>query len=339
VDEQPIVESDQSDLAETYRQIAPMLTKLCEETGWELKQAVDAAGIKLHTFTSRVKSETAFLDKVERKGYSDPWTQTEDLVGLRAVCLFRSDLRRLEDVVRSCFVITSESDTVEEGDANSFGYMSVHLTAQVRKDRVGPRYDDIKERTFEIQLRTILMDAWANVSHYLDYKGESSIPSTLRRDFYALSGLFYVADKHFELFFDQTQSQRIETVAGLRSRSPDLDIELNLDTLLGFLEARLPDRRHASTKYVSDLVEELVECGYPTVGAVADAYDRAEDAALVYEGKHPPTGAGRYANVGITRIAITIADPRLRSLRAKKNSLGNPRGYQEVEHLVRAPSA
>ncbi|MBI4489516.1 MAG: hypothetical protein HY694_10565 [Deltaproteobacteria bacterium] len=52
---------------------------------------------------------------------------------------------------------------------------------------------------FEIQIRTIAQDAWASISHYLDYKKESDIPAQLRRDFYALSGLFYVADRHFAM--------------------------------------------------------------------------------------------------------------------------------------------
>ena len=52
---------------------------------------------------------------------------------------------------------------------------------------------------FEIQCRTILQNAWASVSHRLAYKGEASIPEALRKDFHALAGLFYVADKHFEL--------------------------------------------------------------------------------------------------------------------------------------------
>src|SRR4051812_19518361 len=105
-------EPERSALISRYQQLAPTLAKLRQEAEWELRQTIDAAGIKLHSFTSRVKSETSFLEKIERKSYADPWDQTEDLVGLRAVCLFRSDLRNLEDAVRACFAVTSESDHI-----------------------------------------------------------------------------------------------------------------------------------------------------------------------------------------------------------------------------------
>lgn len=321
--------------------MTPTLKKLHEEAAWELTRAIDAAAIKLHSFTSRVKSEASFLDKVDRKGYTDPWSQTEDFVGLRAVCLFRTDLRRLEDVVRSCFTITSTHDTVEGVEADSFGYMSVHLNAQIHPDRAGPRYEDIKNWTFEVQLRTILMDAWDNVSHYLEYKGESSIPSPLRRDFYALSGLFYVADKHFELFFAQSQHQREETVASLSVGSSDLDVEINLDTLLGFLAARFPDRKHSDTEGVSELVEELVLSGYQTLIDVDEMYKRAEQAGVAYETKHPPavpsdaSGAPRFMDVGVIRTAFTIADPRVRATRQASGTLGDLQSYLNFESLVR----
>lgn len=44
-----------------------------------------------------------------------------------------------------------------------------------------------------------MLNAWASISHYLGYKKESDIPAELRRDFNALSGLFYVADTHFAM--------------------------------------------------------------------------------------------------------------------------------------------
>ncbi len=60
----------------------------------------------------------------------------------------------------------------------------------MKRDYKGPRYDTIVGMPFEIQVRTILMDAWANVSHYLAYKSDIDVPINLQRDFYALGGLF-----------------------------------------------------------------------------------------------------------------------------------------------------
>jgi len=55
------------------------------------------------------------------------------------------------------------------------------------------------------------MDAWATVSHYLDYKTDADVPLGLRKDFQALSGLFYLADTHFEMFYGATGRSQQET--------------------------------------------------------------------------------------------------------------------------------
>jgi putative GTP pyrophosphokinase len=86
--------------------------------------------------------------------------------------------------------------------------MSVHHIVRFGSKHKGERYDNIKNIPFEIQVRTIAMDAWANISHYLDYKTEQDIPTELKRDFHALSGMFYVADKHFQLFFEQRSKKQ-----------------------------------------------------------------------------------------------------------------------------------
>jgi putative GTP pyrophosphokinase len=121
---------------------------------------------------------------------------------------FLSDIDHIGQVIRDSFLVISEDNKIEGSEVSSFGYMSVHFIATMKKEHSGPRYDHIANMRFEIQVRTIAMDAWANVSHYLEYKSETDVPSDLRRDFYALSGLFYVADKHFEMFFRSRTASR-----------------------------------------------------------------------------------------------------------------------------------
>ena len=98
--------------------------------------------------------------------------------------LFLSDLPRLDKLIRDCFNVVSYENKVTDSDPSSFGYMSVHYVTTPDDSHSGPRYDELKGIPIEIQIRTVVMDAWANVSHHLDYKGESSIPKDLRKDFY-----------------------------------------------------------------------------------------------------------------------------------------------------------
>src|SRR5882724_7674996 len=118
---------------------------------------------------------------------------------------------------------------------SSFGYFSVHFICKIRANYIGPRYDGLKDQNFEIQVRTISMDAWANISHYLDYKSDTDIPKDLKKDFFALSGLFYVADTHFEMFFKNKKEQAKKTKKELDS---NLDIAINLESLDAYLKKR-----------------------------------------------------------------------------------------------------
>jgi len=95
---------------------------------------------------------------------------------------------------------SSHDPKINSSELNVFGYMSLHLKCKIKNTQLDPKADKtIKNIPFEIQIRTIAQDAWASISHHLDYKKDSTIPEELRRDFHALSGLFYVADTHFSI--------------------------------------------------------------------------------------------------------------------------------------------
>lgn len=188
--------------------------------------------------------------------------------------------------------------------------MSLHFITEMKKEYSGPRYDDLRGTPFEIQVRTILMDAWANVSHYLDYKSDEDVPTGLRRDFYALSGLFYVADSHFELFFKSSAQSRKQAVRlAAEAESSLIKQELNLDTLAAYLATRLPDREASGSKDYSELISQLKAVGYKTIGDVDQILSRASDAFAAYEKERPPSkppGSKRFTRSGVVRISAGI---------------------------------
>jgi ppGpp synthetase/RelA/SpoT-type nucleotidyltranferase len=196
-----------------------------EEAKFVLQRALRQKKIKTHSIPTRVKELTSFLDKVKRKDAKEPFEDIRDIVGLRVICLFLSDIPRIGEVIRESFNVLSEDDKIEGVEISSFGYLSLHFNAEMRKEYKGPRYDAVAGMPFEIQVRTILMEAWANVSHYLDYKSDVDVPTALRRDFYALSGLFYVADSHFELFFKSSKDSSKQMSALASESKPDLVLQ------------------------------------------------------------------------------------------------------------------
>ena len=188
-------QDDIDQLRNEYNSRKGLFNQLIETAKFIISQEIQ--NIKIHSFNHRIKGFDSFVDKIRRKGVKEPFQEIMDVVGLRIVCLFRADVKNIGVIVKKNFEILEEDDKINSVDVNIFGYMSLHYKAKLKD--VQPDYKDIKDIPFEIQIRTIAQDAWATISHDLDYKNESEIPIHLKRDFHALSGLFYVADTHFEI--------------------------------------------------------------------------------------------------------------------------------------------
>lgn len=153
--------------------------------------------IQTHSITKRIKTVDSLLDKVRAKKIKKPFEEVHDIVGLRIVCLVISDLKKISDNIKDEFDVFDEDDKVNNSEYDVFGYMSIHLKAKLKPTENDKHDSTLNKIPFEIQIRTIAQDAWASVSHYLDYKNTNSIIDELKKDFNALSGLFYVADTHF----------------------------------------------------------------------------------------------------------------------------------------------
>ena len=187
---------DTTSIINQYEQNQDNYKKLAELVQYELIKNIKS--IKTHTVSFRIKEVSSLLDKIRRKNIQKPFEQIHDIIGFRVVCLFLSDLEEIGNIVRRIFNVFDEDNKVNDTEFNIFGYMSLHLKAKLRETTEFPYGEEIKNIPFEIQIRTIAQDAWATISHYLDYKKKKSvIPEELKRDFHALSGLFYVADTHF----------------------------------------------------------------------------------------------------------------------------------------------
>lgn len=192
---------DSGFLRSEYNKKKDKLNLLLEEVRYLLNQEINRKKINIHSFTCRIKPFNSFLAKIRRKNINDPFKQMYDLVGLRIVCLFLPDVKLIGELVQKEFDVFVEDNKIDDTGSDIFGYMALHYKAKLKKP-----IKELEEIPFEIQVRTISQDAWASISRYLDYKQESFLPVQLRRDFHALSGLFYVADTHFSIL-KQEQSK------------------------------------------------------------------------------------------------------------------------------------
>ncbi|MCP4612304.1 MAG: hypothetical protein GY845_26710 [Planctomycetes bacterium] len=175
-----------------YSEQLPEFELLRDRGVCALKNAISKSGIKVHSITERIKCFDSCVNKVIDKKIEEPFEGIKDFVGLRVICLFLSDLDKVEKVIYQTFEIVRRKDTINNSRKDVFGYMGKQFIVKLKTKK------ETNDIPFEIQVRTIAQDAWASVSHHLDYK-TNSIRDELKRDFHALSGLFYIADIHFKI--------------------------------------------------------------------------------------------------------------------------------------------
>lgn len=304
-----------SDQLKFYDDNLGRYNRLKDETLYALERGLD---FKVHGVLGRVKERQSVSDKILRKSYGAPEAELEDLVGLRIVCLYTSDLDKADKVIRDTFDVVSFEDKINDTSEDSFGYMSVHYICQLREENNGARYDGLHGLKFEVQCRTILMDAWANVSHHLAYKGKNSLPDVKKRAFHALAGLFYVADEQFQQMLH----------ASAQTEPVRRDGSLDRDSVRSLLKDLYPDRdaelealdKDLDLLAVSEFVEEASSAGYGTLQELRDDLVKFHDQALEWERENPPMGdpSERFFRVGIARAALDLGNPRFKGARKRK---------------------
>lgn len=175
-------------------------------------------GSSVQAITSRVKARASLQRKLARpdRTYAR-LEEVTDLVGLRVVAAFEDALESIAAFVEGTFVVdlARSADKARALHSTQFGYRSLHYVCVIpdgilskvdaeraeRADRAdgrgGPDARLPRELRFEIQIRTILQHAWAEIEHDLGYKGADAVPEPVRRRFSRLAGLMEIADAEF----------------------------------------------------------------------------------------------------------------------------------------------
>lgn len=307
---------------------------LLEEVLFILKSRIASQSIKIHAIEGRVKTKESIHKKCIDKNIEDPFAGLADIVGCRGICLFRSDIDKIEKIITENFDVVEKDDKINSS-IDSFGYMSIHYICEIKKEFKGPRYDTVQGKRFEIQVRTLSMHAWAVISHYLDYKGEWDVPQHLKKALNALSGLFYVADDSFEKFYNESQKSKVS--AGKQATKEYEEIkEVNLDTVRAYLKKKFPERKHYQGSVISTLVKELKMAGFNSIKEIDELIDDASPAFIEYE-KAQLKGIPYFSDVGVARVSLEIISPAFFSARVANNPMivGSDSSYKKYRNLIK----
>ncbi|GAK59642.1 hypothetical protein U27_06627 [Candidatus Vecturithrix granuli] len=221
-----------------YEDFALRLHNLVQDLTKPLSELIDK-------FEYRAKTAESFLGKLERKSekYQHPFQEITDLAGVRVITFYQDSVSQIVKIIRREFVVdeTRSLDKFDDLGAEEFGYQSVHLIVSLPESRTQlEEWKRFAGLQAEIQIRSILQHAWANMSHKFDYKAVNQPPRELRRRLFRLSALLELADEEFKTLLDQTR----EISQGYRHdvRRGQLNLPLNLDSLREFI------REHVNLK-------------------------------------------------------------------------------------------
>ncbi len=165
----------------------------------------------------RVKGFDAFyrklLEKNVDRAIANPFEDIADIVGLRVVVPFLEDVHSIETLIKKSFDVLEVENKSRELSIGEFGYDSTHVTVEVPQD-ILDEAGLAEILVCEIQIRTILQDAWAEVEHELVYKtgiDNSAVEASIRRKLIALNATLSLADITFQELRDY-QKKRAQDV-------------------------------------------------------------------------------------------------------------------------------
>lgn len=154
-------------------------------------------------------------------------------------------------------IIVQQFDVVEKVDRSGFdsdrlGYRSIHYLVRLSEARLSlPEYARFAGLVGEIQVRTILQHAWAEIEHDIQYKTVVSLPTAVRRRFQALAGLIEIADREFQAIQDEDRALRHRARKLVQSGNLQEVEEITPDALKSYLNKKFgADRRVSQWSYL-----------------------------------------------------------------------------------------
>ena len=217
-------------IMDEYRSLLPRFEEVRKTVHRTIKQTLDDAGLLVAAMESRVKTESSLEGKLELKGSKyQSLKDLTDILGLRVITFYIDDVDKVASALERLFVIDWDNsiDKRKAHEIDSFGYLSLHYVCSL---------PDFPYR-FEVQMRTLLQHAWANMNHDTGYKSGVEIPIRYRRSMSRLAGMLELVDEEFSKMRSELTDYRRQVQALVASGNLD-EVPLDGDTFRSYLELK-----------------------------------------------------------------------------------------------------
>jgi ppGpp synthetase/RelA/SpoT-type nucleotidyltranferase len=227
---------------EKYRKLAEYIVQLIRDDPSSPKES-------LHTIVYRIKDEFRLIEKIDEQNEAleagaslisgkNYQARVGDLLGVRIICLRLSDIGKVEAYLRllseesilrfikgpdrkkSFILPVDPGESIPDGmDLTYSGYSSTHYQATLGENLDAP--SGMEDFQFELQLRTILEEAWGEIDHkyrYVRSRNGAALPDYIHTGFYNLSAYLQVAALQAEHLCRQSEAHSLKKIAKVKGK-------------------------------------------------------------------------------------------------------------------------
>ena len=255
----PSLDLHSQELMQQYKDLLPVYEKIASHVSKQLKDFFEDAGIIVAAIESRVKTEKSLAGKLRLKGgkYKSIYDIT-DITGLRVITFYIDDVDKVASALEKLFDIDWENsiDKRKAHEIDSFGYLSLHYICRIPEATFSiPEYPELNKIRFEVQMRTVLQHAWANMNHDTGYKTGVEIPKAYLRNMSRLAGMLELVDDEFSRIRRELSDYR-RRVQKLVASGDLSDVQLDGDSFKSYLSIKPFD---ALTKRIASINQAEIQ--------------------------------------------------------------------------------
>ncbi|GAS80376.1 GTP pyrophosphokinase [Paenibacillus amylolyticus] len=293
-----------------------------------LKDILELEHIPYLNVVSRAKDLESYTQKAQKEKYDDPIQQIKDMAGIRVIAYVESDVEKISKKIEEEFQIdwkesVNKSSTM---DLDRFGYRSNHYIAKLSELRCElPEFRAYKDLWFEIQIRTILQHAWAEIEHDRNYKMKGiNLPNEkdIKRRFYLLAGALESADREFNSIVDDV-NQYAKKVSQ-DTQKGNINIQINTISLEEFLLIKFSKEIkegmiNPNFGNVDVVISEINDYGIKTLRELDDLIETSFQKGIISKILEL---AGTRSITGFLRLVMVINDSETYFTKSMKKNWG-----------------
>lgn len=228
-------------ILDEYRAKRPLFERMQSLILKKIRSSLDENHVLIAALEFRIKTEESLCGKLERKGYKyHSLGDITDILGVRIITFYSNEVDLISAHVEQLLNIDWENsvDKRKALESDRFGYMSLHYICRIPESIYkDPNIPELNQIRFELQIRSLLQHAWANLYHEMGYKNDVEIPIAYLRDMNRLAGMLELADEQFTHIRKEINDYR-RNVQSLVTTGNFNEVPLNGDTFRSYLELK-----------------------------------------------------------------------------------------------------